>query len=74
MAEGTDVSSLSPVITLAPGATITSKHAGVQDFSQQVEYTVICEDGSTVTYDLNFYSKYFHFYFENEKFVLSFAA
>jgi hypothetical protein len=50
MAAGTDVTSLAPIITLAPGATITSKHARVQDFSQQVEYTVICEDGSTVTY------------------------
>jgi len=38
MAEGTDVTSLAPIITLAPGATITSQHAGVQDFSQQVEY------------------------------------
>ena len=50
MAEGTDVTSLSPVITLAPGVAIYSKHADVQDFSQQVEYAVICEDGSTVTY------------------------
>ena len=50
MAEGTDITSLAPIITLAPGATITSKHADVQDFSQMVEYTVICEDGSTVAY------------------------
>ena len=50
MAEGTDVTSLAPIITLSPCATITSKHANVQDFSQQVVYTVICDDGSTVTY------------------------
>ena len=37
MAEGTDITSLTPVITLAPGATITSKHDRVQDFSKQVE-------------------------------------
>jgi len=50
MAEGTDVTSLSPTITLAPGASITSRHAAIQDFSKQVDYTVIAEDGSTVTY------------------------
>jgi len=50
MAEGTDITRLAPTITLASGATIYSKHADVQDFSQQVEYNVICEDGSTVTY------------------------
>ncbi|MDR2969825.1 MAG: DUF5018 domain-containing protein [Tannerellaceae bacterium] len=57
MAKGTDVTSLTPVITLAPGATITLKHVGVQDFSQQVEYTVICEDGSTVTYLFRAYTQ-----------------
>ena len=57
MAEGTDITSLAPIITLAPGATITSKHADVQDFSQQVEYTVICEDGSTVAYFFSAYAQ-----------------
>ena len=51
MAEGTDVTSLTPIITLASGVTITSNHAAVQDFSQQVDYTVIDENGSTVTYN-----------------------
>ena len=67
MAEGTDVTSLSPVITLAPGATITwivdrndqiSKQVdytgiaevGVYNFRNQVDFTVIASDGSTVTY------------------------
>jgi len=50
MAEGTDVTRLAPIITLAPGATITSRHTGVQDFSRQVDYTVLSEDGSTVYY------------------------
>ena len=50
MAEGTDVTRLAPIITLAPGATIMSQHANVQDFSRQVDYTVLCEDGSTVIY------------------------
>ena len=57
MAEGTDVTSLAPIINLAPGATIKSKHADVQDFSQPVEYTVICEDGSTVTYFFSAYTE-----------------
>jgi len=57
MEEGTDVTSLAPIITLAPGATITSKHTRVQDFSRQVEYTVIAEDGSTVTYKFLAYAQ-----------------
>ncbi|MDR2969827.1 MAG: T9SS type A sorting domain-containing protein [Tannerellaceae bacterium] len=57
MEEGTDVTALSPIITLAPGATITSVHARVQDFSQQVDYTVIAEDGSTVTYKVSAYAQ-----------------
>ena len=57
MDEGTDVTSLAPIISLAPGATITSQHASVQDFSQPVVYTVICEDGSTVTYCFSAYIK-----------------
>jgi len=60
MAECTDVISLAPIITLAPGAKIKSiepsapgvsispGHADVLDFSHQVEYTVIAEDGSIV--------------------------
>jgi len=50
MAEGTDITSLSPIITLAPGANLASRHTVVQDFSKQVDYTVITEDGSKVTY------------------------
>ena len=57
MAEGTDITSLNPIITLAPGAEITSKHSSVQDFSRQVEYTIICEDGSTVTYLFSAYTQ-----------------
>ena len=62
MDEGTDITSLTPVITLAPGATIKSietsapgvsinpEHAGTLDFSHQVGYIVIAEDGSIVEY------------------------
>ena len=62
MAEGTDITSLAPIITLAPGATIKSietsahgvsispGHTGALDFSHQVDYTVIAEDGSIFIY------------------------
>jgi hypothetical protein len=50
MAEGTDVTALSPVITLASGASITPRTFGAQDFSQQITYTVTAQDGSTATY------------------------
>ena len=62
MAEGTDVTSLVPIIKLAPGAKITSINTSAPgviisserkgiDFSQQVEYTVMAEDGSIVFYE-----------------------
>ena len=53
MAEKTDVTKLAPIITLAPNVTITnveSINGDVHDFSQQVDYTVIAPDGSTVKY------------------------
>ena len=50
MADGTDVTSLTPVITLAPGATISPKTVSAQDFSQQVTYTVTAQDGTTSIY------------------------
>jgi len=62
MDEGTDITSLTPVITLAPGAkikaietsapgvTISPDHKGVIDFSHQVDYIVIAADGSIVKY------------------------
>ena len=62
MDEGTDITSLTPIITLAPGATIksietsapgasiSSGHKGAWDFSHQVDYIVIAEDGSIVIY------------------------
>ncbi len=42
---GTDVSSLTPTITLSEGASISP--SGSRDFSNSVNYTVTAEDGST---------------------------
>jgi len=62
MTEGTDITSLAPIITMAsgvkivsietstPGVSISPEHSGALDFSHQVEYTVIEEDGSIVRY------------------------
>ena len=50
MTKGTDVSKLAPIITLAPGASITPTSGTVHDFSKQVSWTVIAPDGSTVNY------------------------
>ena len=62
LAEDVDVTRLNPIITLAPGAKILSietsapgvsisqENKGSMDFSHQVDYIVIAEDGSTVTY------------------------
>ena len=48
MAKRTNVTKLSPVITLAPGATLTWIHhtIGVQNFSDQVDYTGITKVGA----------------------------
>jgi hypothetical protein len=50
MAKGTDRTKLAPIITLAPGATITPKSGTVLDFSKNIEWTLTAPDGSTVKY------------------------
>ena len=64
MAKGTDVTSLAPIITLAPGATITWIHTntdkqvdytgivevGEYNFRQQFTVTLIATDGSQKSY------------------------
>lgn len=44
---GTDLTSLTPTITLSAGATISPLSGTVQDFSNSVTYTVTAEDGTT---------------------------
>ncbi|PLX03005.1 MAG: hypothetical protein C0594_11250, partial [Marinilabiliales bacterium] len=44
---GTDVTSLTPSITVSPGALITPMSGTAQDFSNPFDYTVIAEDGAT---------------------------
>ena len=64
MPKGTDFTKLAPIITLAPGATITLIYEqdfkyvdytgiakiGAMDFSKQVDIRVIAPDGSAITY------------------------
>ena len=45
MAEGTDVTSLAPIITLAPGVTMTMIHDRSEQVPNQVDYTGIAEVG-----------------------------
>jgi len=52
MAKGTDRTKLAPIITLAPGVTITPKSGTVLDFSKDIEWTLKTPDGSTVKYYL----------------------
>jgi len=44
---GTDVSSLTPIITLSIGATVSPLSGVAQDFTNSVTYTVTAEDGIT---------------------------
>ncbi len=48
VAAGTNVSSLTPTITLSPGATISPQSGVAQDFSSPATYTVTAEDGTTM--------------------------
>jgi len=50
MKKGTDRTKLAPVITLAPGATITPESGTVLDFTKNIEWTLKTPDGSTAKY------------------------
>ena len=52
MAKGTDRTKLAPIITLAPGATITPESGTVLDFTKHIEWTLQAPDGTTVKYYL----------------------
>jgi len=47
VAYGTDVTALTPAITVSAGATINPVSESVQDFTAPVDYTVTAEDGVT---------------------------
>ncbi|NAS32250.1 DUF5018 domain-containing protein [Flavobacteriaceae bacterium R38] len=48
--EGISLTSLTPTISISPGATISPASGVSQDFTNPVTYTVTAEDGSTVDY------------------------
>ncbi len=48
--KGTDLTDLAPVIVVSEGATVVPASGVLQDFSNQVEYTVTAEDGSSRVY------------------------
>ena len=51
MEKGTDCANLAPIITLAPGATITPTVSGaVHDYTKGVDRTLTAPDGSTIFY------------------------
>lgn len=58
--KGTDLSQLTPILTLSEGATVNPPSGKVQDFTYPVKYTVVSEDGAThrvytvtISYPLN---------------------
>jgi Carbohydrate esterase 2 N-terminal/GDSL-like Lipase/Acylhydrolase family/Domain of unknown function (DUF5018) len=53
MPVGTNISSLAPVFTLSPKATISPASGATVDFSQgPVTYTITAEDGTTIKYNV----------------------
>jgi len=50
IAKGTDRTKLAPIITLAPGATITPESGTELDFNKNIEWTLKAPDGTTVKY------------------------
>ncbi|MBV6646635.1 MAG: DUF5018 domain-containing protein [Cyclobacteriaceae bacterium] len=47
---GTDLTSLSPTVTVSQSATVSPASGAAQDFTSPVTYTVMAEDGSTADY------------------------
>jgi hypothetical protein len=47
---GTNVTGLSPTITVSPQATVTPASGAARDFTNPVQYTVSAEDGTTAVY------------------------
>ena len=52
MAEGTDRTKFDPIITLAPGASITLVWSAVRGFDRIFDWKLIAPDGSTVYYSV----------------------
>ncbi len=52
VANGTDVTALSPVITVSEGAVITPASATLQNFTDTVHYTVKAENGAEQVWDI----------------------
>ena len=50
MPYGTDVTALTPTITVSPGASVTPLSGAAQDFTSSVTYTVTAADASAETY------------------------
>ncbi len=48
--KGTDITKLSPTITVSPSAAVSPVSLVIQDFTNPVTYSVMAEDGSTQTY------------------------
>jgi len=53
MPYGTDVTNLTPTITVSSGATINPASGVAQDFSNPVQYTVTAQDNSTKNWTVN---------------------
>ena len=52
--DGTDITNLTPTITVSEGATVTPASGVAQDFTNPVTYTVVSEDyGTTKTYTVS---------------------
>lgn len=50
LASGTDLTSLTPTITVSDNATVSPKSAVANDFTEPVAYTVTAQDGTTQVY------------------------
>ncbi|NAS32251.1 DUF5018 domain-containing protein [Flavobacteriaceae bacterium R38] len=65
-----DITSVTPIITVSPGATISPASGVVQDFTNPVTYTVTAEDGSTVDYTITVIGTIFSFTFDGKSYEI----
>jgi len=69
---GTDLSSISPTITVSPGATVTPASGTPQDFTfDEIEYIVTAEDGVSEKY---YYVTFYEEFASAEMLSMSFGA
>ena len=66
--ENTDITAVSPTISISDGATVNPASGSEQDFTNSITYTVTAEDGSTTIFRVTVATEIFPFTFEGRRY------